>query len=252
LSERSTDTGVEDRLLVFPRVERLRGFPPVRGLDPADQTKRPTFVPHGGEDFFTLREYQTGDDLRKVHWPSSAKRDALMIKQLELPWQARALVLLDTRDDRFPVPESFEQAVRGAASAVSHLYQGGFNPELWTSERVPGLRSGNRYREAMGMLSTVQTERNLYLRRTVSRLRRQGVGGGALVLVTGIPDEGALAAYRLLAKDFTRTVVMMVADRTAEAIAAFQRAGAVTVIARHDGYWAPSWRTAMELSWSTA
>jgi uncharacterized protein (DUF58 family) len=252
LSERRSRTGSVDRLTVYPQVERLSGFPAVRGIDPAVQSTRPTFAPYGGEDFFTLREYQIGDDLRKVHWPSSAKRDSLMIKQLEIPWQARALVLLDTRSERFPVTEAFEQAVRGAASAVTHLSQGGFSPELWTTERPPAHRAGNKYQQAMDMLATVQTADNLDLRRTVSRLRRQGVGGGALVLVTGLPDEGVLAAYRVLAKDFTRTVVMVVADRPLEAVSPFQRAGATTVVARPDGRWAPAWRTAMELSWSTA
>lgn len=252
LTERRNDTGPVDRLTVYPRVEQLSGFPSVRGLDPAVQSTRPTFAPHGGEDFFTLREYQTGDDLRKVHWPSSAKRDALMIKQLEIPWQARALVLLDTRADRFPIEDAFEQAVRGAASAVTHLYQGGFSPELWTAERAPGLRSGSRYQQAMDMLATVSVAQHLDLRSTVSRLRRQGVGGGALIVVTGIPDEGVLAAYRVLAKDFSRTVVMAVGDRSIDSVGTFQRAGAVTVMVGPDATWAPAWRTAMELSWSTA
>ncbi|HEX9977609.1 MAG TPA: DUF58 domain-containing protein [Acidimicrobiia bacterium] len=252
LTERRSPTGEVDRLTVYPRVERLAGFPAVRGIDPAVQSTRPTFAPYGGEDFFTLREYQVGDDLRRVHWPSSAKRDALMIKQLEVPWQARALVLLDTRADRYPIVEAFEHAVRGAASAVTHLYQGGFSPELWSSERAPGSRSDNRYQQAMEMLASVQPTPHLDLRRTVARLRRQGVGGGALIIVTGIPDEGVLGAYRVLAKDFTRTVVMVVADRPGDAAGTFQRAGAVTVYAGPSGAWSPAWRTAMELSWSTA
>lgn len=252
LAERRNHTGTQDRLTVYPRIERFSGFPAVRGLDPSVQSTRPTFAPHGGEDFFTLREYQTGDDLRRVHWPSSAKRDELMIKQLEVPWQARALVLLDTRAERYPTDEAFEQAVRGAASAASHLYQGGFSPELWAAERAPGLRSGSRFQQAMDMLATVTPTPHLDLRSTVSRLRRQGVGGGALIIVTGIPDDGVLAAYRVLAKDFTRTVVMAVGDQTADNAGMFQRSGAVTVMVGPDSNWAPAWRTAMELSWSTA
>lgn len=252
LTERRNRAGSADRLTVYPRVEGLTGFPAVRGLDPTIQSTRPTFAPHGGEDFFTLREYQVGDDLRKVHWPSSAKRDELMIRQLEVPWQARALVLLDTRAERYPTDEAFEQAVRGAASAVTHLYQGGFSPELWAPERAPGLRSGSRFLQSMDMLATVSTSSPLDLRNTVSRLRRQGVGGGALILITGIPDEGLLAAYHVLAQDFTRTVVMAVGDRTVDNAGAFQRSGAVTVMVGPDSSWAPAWRTAMELSWSTA
>lgn len=252
LAERRSRTGTQDRLTVYPRIERFTGFPAVRGLDPSVQSTRPTFAPHGGEDFFTLREYQTGDDLRRVHWPSTAKRGELMIKQLEVPWQARALVLLDTRAERYPTDEAFEQAVRGAASAATHLYKGGFSPELWAAERAPGLRSGSRFQQAMDMLATITTTPHLDLRSTVSRLRRQGVGGGALVIVTGIPDEGVLAAYRVLAKDFTRTVVMAVGDRTTDGAGIFQRSGAVSVMVGPDSSWGPAWRTAMELSWSTA
>jgi uncharacterized protein (DUF58 family) len=252
LAEQRSHGGIADRLTVFPRTEELTGFPAVRGYDPSVQSTRPTFAPFGGEDFFTLREYQIGDDLRKVHWPSSAKRDELMIKQLEIPWQARALVLLDHRADRYPDPEAFEQAVRGAASVVSHLYRGGFSPELWTSERAPGLRSGNRYLQAMEMLAGVQTVPQLDLLQTVARLRRKGVGGGALVVVTGIPDDGVLGAYRVLAKDFARTVVMAVTPPDSGTVLAFQRDGAVTVAVQPEARWAPAWRTAMEFSWSTA
>jgi uncharacterized protein (DUF58 family) len=252
LAEHHLLAGPADRLVVYPAVERLSGFPAVRGLDPAVQSTRPTYAPYGGEDFFTLREYQIGDDLRRVHWPSSAKRDELMIKQLEVPWQARALVLLDQRAERYTTTEAFEHAVRGAASVVTHLYRGGFSPELWTAERAPGLRSDSRYTQAMEMLAAVQPAQNLDLRRTVTRLRRSGVGGGALVVVTGVPDEGVLGAFRVLAQDFARTVVLTVAERPGDALIAFQRAGAVTVSAGPGSPWSPVWRTAMELSWSTA
>ena len=252
LTERRGAAGSIDRLVVYPQVEPLAGFPPVRGLDPAVQSKRPTFAPHGGEDFFTLREYQVGDDLRRVHWPSSAKRDQLMIRQLEVPWQARALLLLDQRAECYPTAEAFEHAVRGAASVVAHLYGGGFSPELWTAERTPGLRSDSRYTQAMETLAAVQALPHLNLPRTVARLRRGGTGGGALVLVTGVPDQGALGAFRALAHDFARTMVLAVVERPGDSLLPLQRAGALTVPAGPGTPWAPAWHTAMELSWSTA
>ncbi|OFW62386.1 MAG: hypothetical protein A2135_06515 [Actinobacteria bacterium RBG_16_67_15] len=252
LSELRYRAGTTDRLLVYPRVERLSGLPEVRGLDPAVHAARPTFAPHGGEDFFTLREYQVGDDLRRVHWPSSAKRDSLVIKQLEVPWQARALVLLDVRAERYPIDEAFEHAVRGAAAAISHLHEAGFSPELWVAPGVNGPRPGNRYHQAMDTLATVRTIRNLDHQRTLARLRRKGIGGGVLVFVTGGFDEGALSTMRLLGRDFSRTVVMVVSDGEGAVSTALQRAGAVTVMAGPDGRWALGWKTAMEASWSTA
>ena len=86
-TESVSSFGGVDRIVVYPRVEALAGVPTGRGQDQTINTARASFWHTGGEDFFTLREYHQGDDLRKVHWPSSAKRDQLMIKQLEMPWQ---------------------------------------------------------------------------------------------------------------------------------------------------------------------
>lgn len=251
LTERRTLIGETDRLVVYPRIEPLSGLPVVRGLDPTVNSTRPTSAPFGGEDFFTLREYQIGDDLRKVHWPSSAKRDDLMIKQLEVPWQNRALVLLDTRSHRYPISEAFEQAVRGAASAFAHLHRSGFSPELWSGAQIRS-RSLNRYVDAMEALVAIQPGDRLDLRNTVTRLLRHGGGGGALVMVTGTPDEGLRGAYRLLAGQFSQTIVMAVTDDHDTASSRLQGINAVTVTIGTQGRWAPSWRAAMEVEWATA
>ena len=44
-----------------------------------------------------VRDYQPNDPYRWIHWPTTARMDELMIRQLENPWQRRGLVLLDTR-----------------------------------------------------------------------------------------------------------------------------------------------------------
>ncbi len=251
LAEARAAVGRPDRLVVYPAVEDLEGYPIVRGHDPNIQSAKPAYHQQGGEDFFTLREYQDGDDLRRVHWPSSAKRDELLIRQLEVPWQSRALVLLDHRARAYTHPDAFEHAVRGAASAVRHLYRAGFNPGLWTLDAGPISGSRDLYGAAMERLATVQMVRDVDLHSIVVRMRRRATGGGALVMVTGTPDEEDLAAFRALTRDFNRTIVLSV-DQGVEASAAqFHRAGAVTVVAPPEVPWAPVWREAMELTWST-
>ncbi|HEX9854600.1 MAG TPA: DUF58 domain-containing protein [Acidimicrobiia bacterium] len=253
LTESGGPSGRTDRLVVYPAVENLDGLPLVRGQDPNMSTSRANFSQMGGEDFFTLREYQRGDDLRRVHWPSSAKRDELMIRQLEMPWQSRALVLLDPRTSSYPTADAFEHAVRGAASAVRHLYQNGFSPTLWTgSTGATNVASTEAYGMAMEELAVVQTTQAIDLRTMVARMRRTGLSGGALVMVSGAPDDAELAVYRLLGRDFLRTIVMAVAQRQNEAILQFQRAGVITVLTAPGSRWAPAWREAMERSWSTA
>ncbi len=253
LAESGGTTGKIDRLVVFPSVEDLDGLPVVRGQDPNVNTSKANFSQTGGEDFFTLREYQLGDDLRRVHWPSSAKRDELMIRQLEMPWQSRALVLLDPRRASYPTAESFEHAVRATASAIRHLYRSGFSPTLWTGlSEGTTVGTADSYAMAMEELATVDTSTDIDLRTFVSRMRSSGMSGGALIMATGDPDDDDLAVYRVLSRDYVKTVVMAVAQPDNEAILQFQRAGALTVITRPPSKWAPAWREAMEQAWSTA
>jgi uncharacterized protein (DUF58 family) len=252
-SEATTTAGTIDRLVVYPKVEELQGVPTGRGQDQTINTSRASLWHTGGEDFFTLREYQQGDDLRKVHWPSSARRDELMIKQLEMPWQSRASVVLDPRVEPHRTAQSFEQAVKGAASVLRHLYRSGYTPTIWAGTGNGTIvGNGEAYRVAMEELATVGPKTGADLRGLVSRLRRSGMAGGVLVMVTGDADEADVAAVKLLGQDFYKTVVLSVDQGENGKVDGFARAGALVVRSTPDGVWSESWRNAMEHGWSTA
>ncbi|NNC74987.1 MAG: DUF58 domain-containing protein [Acidimicrobiia bacterium] len=252
LSESGGFVGEQERLVVYPAVEDLDGSPLGRGYDPSQQATRANFAFAGGEDFYTLREYQRGDDLRHVHWPSSAKRDELMIRQLEMPWQSRALILLDHRAGAYPSPESFEHAVKGAASVTRHLYRSGYSPSLWAGGSAGTVSTSDSYATAMESLAVVETATDFDLKQIVTRLRRAGLAGGVLVFVTGSPGEAHLAAYRVLGRDFLRTVVLSVTQTPNDAILALQRAGAIVVRSPVGASWALPWKQEIERIWSTA
>ena len=88
------------------------------GNDPLAGAEHPNSLGRGGEDFYALREYVVGDDLRRVHWPSTARHDDLMVRQDELPWQGRATVLVDVRAST-NTAESLELVISAAASIVA-------------------------------------------------------------------------------------------------------------------------------------
>ncbi len=253
LTEAGGTAGKTDRLVVFPAIEDLDGLPTGRGQDPTVNTSRANFAQIGGEDFFTLREYQHGDDLRKVHWPSTAKRNTLMIRQLEMPWQSRALILLDPRRSAYADGEAFEHIVSGVASAFRHLFRNGYTPTLWTgvgSGTIVGNTEG--YGVAMEELASVQTSPTIDLLSAVKRLRRSGMAGGVLVLATGRPDDAISGMYRTLGNDFYRTIVMSIASDDGEHLLQLARAGATTISSAPSDRWAPEWRRGMEQAWSTA
>jgi uncharacterized protein (DUF58 family) len=242
-----------DRLVVFPAVEDLIGLPTGRGLDPTADTTRASFSQAGGEDFFTLREYQVGDDLRRVHWPTSAKRDELMIRQLEAHWQSRALVLLDPRSAVYPDDATFEHAVSGLASAVRHLYRSGYRPTVWTGgvSYIP-VDSADGYQRAMEELAVVRARGPVDLVRVFSQQRGRDGTGGVLLMMTGAPDDGAIQAFRSLDRDFDHKIIMSAARSASSALGGFGRSGVSTVVARPGERWAGAWKEGMERSWSTA
>lgn len=238
--------GPADRLVVYPTLESLDGFPVVRGKDPSMSASRPEHSQQGGEDFYTLREYQRGDDLRRVHWPSSAKRQELMIRKMETPWRARALVSLDVRASAYESAEAFERAVSGAGSVVTHLVESGFYADLWTGEPQPIDTA--RYTAAMERLATVQADDRIDLGAASARIRRKGAGG-VLVLVTGMADTALLRVQQTFSRDYPTTVLMGATTATPQVLAAFHRLGVATITVRPDEGWAEAWLTAMRSTW---
>ncbi|MFE2810065.1 DUF58 domain-containing protein [Streptomyces nigra] len=131
-----------DDLTVVPRVEAL---PPVRfgGEAKGYGDGRQRSLALAGEDDVIPRGYRYGDDLRRVHWRSTARYGELMVRREEQPQRSRCTVLLDTRGDAFQGagPDSaFEWAVSGAASVLVHMLERGFSVRLLTDtgSSVPG------------------------------------------------------------------------------------------------------------------
>ncbi|MFG3283885.1 DUF58 domain-containing protein [Streptomyces sp. NPDC048111] len=135
-----------DTLTVIPRTEPL---PPVRlsGEAAGYGDGRHRSLALAGEDDVIPRGYRHGDDLRRVHWRSTARYGELMVRREEQPQRARCTVLLDTRDIAYAGagPDSaFEWAVSGAASALVHMLERGFSVRLLTDtgSSVPGEGAG--------------------------------------------------------------------------------------------------------------
>jgi len=124
---RSDDVG---ELIVRPATTRLAALTlPIAWRDGAAMLSHSVGV--GGSDDASVREYRHGDDLRKIHWRSTARSGAMMVRQEERPWHGESLVLLDNRALAYPMapgePESpaLEWAVSAAASIGCHLAERG-------------------------------------------------------------------------------------------------------------------------------
>src|SRR5919197_149549 len=103
-------------LLVYPRLVRLDRLFSESGAHALEGRRlllrRPT-----GYDLHSVREYEHGESLRKVHWRSTARRGQLMVKELEDAPRDEIAVLLDAYGGAVAAG-SFDVQVRAAASIL--------------------------------------------------------------------------------------------------------------------------------------
>lgn len=195
-----------DTLLVTPPVYAL---PYVRlggeGIPSGDNP--PRAIASDGHEDVTVREYRQGDDLRRVHWRSSARRGELMVRREEQPWQSRATVFLDTRRmaHRGQGPgSSFEWAVAAAASVVVHLLQRGYLVQLVTDTGATvetGGNDPNGQSDAEGLLLNALTVVELSdgaVDPTDSAALSSFDPGGLLFAIVGFGDPAGISVLERL------------------------------------------------------
>jgi uncharacterized protein (DUF58 family) len=94
--------GQRSALWVRPRIHELRA--PLAGWARDIDGATADLSPQGTAAFHTLREYQPGDDLRRVHWRSTARLNRLMVRHDVDIRRAQQLVILDTTGERYVPP----------------------------------------------------------------------------------------------------------------------------------------------------
>ena len=155
--------GAGGALLVYPRLVELdRLFS--EGGTYAQDGRRLLLRRPSGFELHSVREYEHGESLRKVHWRSTARRGQLMVKDLEDSPRDEVAVLLDA-DASTVVGESFDVQVRAAGSILhAHVRRGRrsvlvVNSALAETQRVHS--SDGDWRLALEVLAAVEpTGRN--------------------------------------------------------------------------------------------
>jgi uncharacterized protein (DUF58 family) len=115
LASSTRTTALETSLTVHPRYDIV----PVHGLSShRDEDRRlpQPVIGRVGQEFYGLREYVPGDDLRHVHWPTTARLDNLVIRQPENLRRGRLTIMADLRAN-----VQDDETVEAVLSAVASL-----------------------------------------------------------------------------------------------------------------------------------
>jgi len=198
LMNRTQSHGSEATLWVHPRIHRMAPVPTGRTQDLEGPTS--AGAPQGGITFHSLREYVPGDELRMIHWRSSARLDKLMVRHTVVTNEPTIMVLLDTSTRPYD-DESFEDAVRIAASLVAACVDRRFPTEFRTTGGMIGSvdPTGHGLTDVLDKLAGVQRSANdpgLEAIIKMSARRERGVSLGVVSGRTSREEANFVGAVR--------------------------------------------------------
>jgi uncharacterized protein (DUF58 family) len=231
--------GDKKSLLVLPYLVDLKSFPFPAGLLPGGRAIRRRaleITPHAAG----VREYVHGDSLNRIHWPSTARKDRLMVKEFDQDPQADIFVFLDscsnghvrakeaeefikvhrnwlwwTKREAFKLyPSTYEYAVSSAASIVKYFLRNGQSVGFVSVGQISTVltaEKGDRQLEKiLETLAFLRCEGELPLHGLVkAQVGYLPRGSTVIVITPSVREDVVLAIDELLLRDMRPVVVLI-------------------------------------------
>ena len=230
-------------LVVLPYYVTLQNFPSPVGVFPggrAIQRRANEITPQAAG----VREYAPGDSLRRIHWPTSARKERLMTKEFEQDPQADVWIFLDAFgplhyslpeeihsmprldqmwmwqrqvDVRLP-PDLFEYAVSAAGSIANYYIRQGRTVGFASSSDVltvqPPERGERQLNKILETLTFLKSNGNLPLPALVESQSPNLPRASTVVLITTLSDDSLDVAVDYLIMRNLRPVVIYINARS--------------------------------------
>lgn len=239
-----------ETLVVVPAVEDLTAADASAGATTGG-TSLLRRVRRGADEFASMRAYQEGDDLRRIHWPSVARRGELMIRQDESSTRSRCVLFADTRSRAAgrTGERDFESLVSAVASVGAHFARAGFHLRAATTSLAPRVLDEHGL---LDLLAGVESD-GATLSTALGNLRSAAAADTVLVAVLAVPDATDLVALTRLGVQFGPRVAVLIdregrshpapaADRANAAVRTLVRAGWEVVLLGRDQGLGDAWR----------
>lgn len=216
-------------LWVHPTIHQVDPFPTgfARDLEGPESGE----ALEGGITFHTLRDYVRGDDLRQIHWRSSARVNKLMVRHNVDHHQPRSLVVLDNRASSYD-GDVFEDAVRAAASVVVSSMSRGFEFRFITTDgiemdqRMPAAKVMDRFAEVgLTFLGSIGD---------ALEIAQGDLGGVSMLLITGTASTDELERVNLFRDRFDALTVAQFSPSGRESSMAVRDATLISVKTSED------------------
>ncbi len=202
--------GTPQRIAVHPRLLAMHPLP--TGISRNLEGPSSDASPQGSVTFHRLREYVVGDDLRNIHWPTTAHVGKLVVRHNVDTAQPYTVVLTDLDPLRYSA-ETFEQAIDVTASLVTSMAVGKAPVQLRvTNGDHLGGPTQRDPTPIVDYLTELGPDSQGSLTAELVLLRRDR-GGTALVVVTGQLELSSLPLVAALRRRFDRVILASLMSR---------------------------------------
>ncbi len=263
--------GVAHPILVYPATFDFHDFPlPATILNGGDALRRRTH--YATTNAAGVRDYVAGDSINRIHWPTSARRQRLIVKEFELDPISDVWVALDlfreahfgpeqseedslmeqqppiAADGEPPIsallpPRTEEYAISVAASVAKHFLRQGRVVGLIAHgahrEVIPGERGERQLTKILETLSVVRAQGEIPFDRVLSAESVMLARGTTLIAISASPDTTWALAVQQIVHNGVRVVAIVLDSRSFgtaassdDLIAALANAGAIVRIVR--------------------
>lgn len=119
---------VPQEMVVYPRIGVLNRYLALEYREAVDSAAMTSNRRGGNDEFYGVREYRAGDNVRAIHWRSSARTGQLMIREMAANAPPQLIVVLNLRTwkQRGNTPEDVERAIELAAALVCYGFYENF------------------------------------------------------------------------------------------------------------------------------
>jgi uncharacterized protein (DUF58 family) len=177
-------------IIVYPRAVPLPGFGRVPGELPGGALQG-VRVQFSTPNVSSVRDYRPGDAFNRIHWPTTARTNRLMVREFELDPTADVWIVLDLNADAHTgsgLESTEEYAVTACASLASHLLDQGRAVGLVSqTATLPADRGPRQAERILEVLALVRASSQLTLSAMLSAETSRFARSSTLIVIT--PDS---------------------------------------------------------------
>lgn len=223
-------------LIILPMIFEIKSFIFPAGLLPGGRVirrKSQDITPHASG----VREYASGDAMKRIHWPTSVRRNRLMVKEFEQDPQAEVWLFLDSQrsvhvekpyvQDEIPVesmlfgrrpkfrlpPSTLEYSISISASLAHYFLDQrravGYVSAGQTFAVHPAERSDRQEAKILETLAFVEANGDLSIAALVGAQASQLPQGSSAILITPAVRPDLIVAAEDLQRRYLRPVVVL-------------------------------------------